>query len=291
MNALALQNDAMTKQDIVNRISFPVAEQDVFTMGIDGQPLKVEGKKAIVRTDLNVALSVVSQEYGLVRHEEALGTALDAISSTGFTLNRLDMHGAGKKLVIEATNKEHHVIINGDIHFPRIQVFNTLDGSGAVKVQFGLYRLVCFNGMVALTTDKSDSFSVNHHSKALEEIQTWQQRIEGATWINEYRRLLESFNVPIGQANAENLLQFVFLTEDQIKNQIESARVIKALEYAREGIGQDGNLTKWSVLNGVTQLMKEYRLKAIDDNKNVYGRTVESNRIITKAQNALMNLN
>ena len=90
---------------------------------------------------------------------------------------------------------------NGDIWRPTVRVRNALDGTRAINVMAGWFRLVCSNGMIAEAWDGASSRTVKIHTekqieKALDEIEHFDFNYK------EFQKVLKKLNtIPI--ANAE----------------------------------------------------------------------------------------
>lgn len=59
--------------------------------------------------------------------------------------------GRGKHIVRLRTVKS--LILNGDVLFPEIIIMNSYDGSCPLRVEMGVFRLVCTNGLVVKSKD------------------------------------------------------------------------------------------------------------------------------------------
>lgn len=139
-------------------INFPVAEKRLKT--IDGLAVP---NKAIVRTDKNIVLGVMGEDYQLVPHQ----TVIDAVEkelSEELTNRKISIcrHGAVMFAKYETPNIKAVEIRKGDVVRFGVEVFNSYDGSLPVGFMFVAMRLVCTNGM---TIPKSIArISVKHTS-------------------------------------------------------------------------------------------------------------------------------
>ena len=128
-------------------IDFAVAEEPVYRMTkTDGKPpryTKIEDRKAIVRTDTDQTLSIVSKTYPVVQYGEAFDF-MDALSPHFVAAGGL-RKGRQAFMVVRAPEDIKITPFDGDDH----QLFATLrtshDCSRAVEVQVMPLRGMCMN--------------------------------------------------------------------------------------------------------------------------------------------------
>jgi len=127
----------------MDNYNFPVEERKIKT--IDGLDVP---RKAIVRTDTNKVLSVMGEEYALVKHSDVLDNIEKTIPTE--LINRkitLCKDGAILFARYETPKIETVEVKKGDIVKFGVEVFNSYDGSLPVGFVFIALRLVCTNGM------------------------------------------------------------------------------------------------------------------------------------------------
>lgn len=119
-------------------------------------------REAVVRTDTNEVLGVVSKTYGLLEHQVGLRDALKAVEklNQGFVLKKLVTSGNGARMYahIEGT-KEYNLgrteRMVGDLIRPVLILQNSIDGSTRFGFRIGAMRLICLNGMTSAVTFSS----------------------------------------------------------------------------------------------------------------------------------------
>jgi hypothetical protein len=267
-------------QEVIDRISFPVAKQSLYYVDPTSRDLRPReaGQFGIVRQDTGSMLGVVSESYGLVTHRQALEPALDLLAGAGFAFKHVALKNDGARLVIEAVNIQNEIVINGDAHFPKIQLVNSYDKSTSIKFNFGFYRLACLNGMMVNNEDFNFNFSTRHHSDADNTVDRWKKAILNEEWIEQYRMALEILNKPIDRQKAVEVLGLVF-DADLKKNPLENRNVKRAAHLMVYGSGQahdpSRRLTAWDVYNGVTETLRESIDKS--NSKNEADRLMRAN--------------
>jgi len=108
--------------------------------------------QAIVDEKTNKLFSVVSTDYKLVRHEEAIEEIEKAIRATpnlgGFEVTT-DFYNDDGRMLREYIFQDHQILIQrGDLIKPKLQLFNSYDITWPFTVILGAYRLLCTNGLV-----------------------------------------------------------------------------------------------------------------------------------------------
>lgn len=143
----------MTNEEVLKQVSFPVTKRQVYFRDLDAGFVEVHNRMAVVRTDTNQALSVVSKDYRLVPYREVVEPLLEQIDKTGGKLVSRDfgrrsspvrVEGHGRRVWIEA-KFGHTYKIGADEIQPRIVYGNSYDTSSAVRMICGFFQIKCTN--------------------------------------------------------------------------------------------------------------------------------------------------
>jgi hypothetical protein len=141
---------------------FPVELQNIQLA--DG---RVVSGKAIVRTDTNQVLSVVSNRYRLVRYEEVLDKAESFVKQFGEPTREVHLSENGSKMAAVYTYKESNKeIMKDDIVGLRIYLRNSYTPGQSIQCKIGALRLKCLNGMVS--SKSLFEYTINHTGKEVE---------------------------------------------------------------------------------------------------------------------------
>lgn len=132
---------------------FPVALQPIFTMnpvrledGGSGDDIK--RKKAVVRQDTGAVLGIVSDQYRLLEHKDVIESFRTALEGVDYT-EKISVARDGAQLFASyRLNSELIEVQKGDLVSLQFIVKNSYDGTNALQILLGAYRLVCTNGMV-----------------------------------------------------------------------------------------------------------------------------------------------
>ena len=141
-------------QSVLNRLRFNVRKEPLFTRaGLE------TSHDAIVRSEPEQVLSVVSRKYALVPHYDAVAPLVEEADKLGFILatrsggrsmNPLRIEGNGRRVYIEMWNPSVSSTIQADVHHPRLVMYNSLDATTRAGIIAGGYVVRCTNGMVSV---------------------------------------------------------------------------------------------------------------------------------------------
>jgi hypothetical protein len=127
-----------------SNFNFPVETQELFTA--DGKRVP---NKAVVRTDTNKVLSVVSQNYKLVHHSELFHMAEEYMKTIGPCNVKYHQMSNGARLMAEYTFKDIAADVKkNDVVGLRTFFINSYDGKSSIRLGVAGIRLACLNGMV-----------------------------------------------------------------------------------------------------------------------------------------------
>ncbi len=149
----------------IDDILFPVEEHPVFVhiqTGSKKERIAVPGKKAIVNSDTNRVLGIVSKGYKLVSNEKALDLAYQCCQATfpetmpsEWGVTATDAPGTGGHCFIDLVHNSANLdfkLVSAkdkpDTFGPFIRVTNSYNGLRALAFDIGFFRKVCKNGMI-----------------------------------------------------------------------------------------------------------------------------------------------
>ena len=108
--------------------------------------------KAIVNPETGKVFSIVSKDYKLIRHEDAVmrvNNVIDENSDLGKYKASTKFYNSGARMRMKYCFYEIEVdIAAGDPVNPELQLFNSYDTSWPFIVLLGAFRMVCSNGLV-----------------------------------------------------------------------------------------------------------------------------------------------
>ncbi len=222
---------------------------------------------SIVRDDTRAELAHVSPSYGIVQYSDALAPLAGLIDAAGgeCLLSAGVVDGGARAFVTVQPPKLRGEIVKGDIVQGRVTI-TAGHGSVSWSADYDTVRLICLNGMTALTRAKL--FRVSHTALVMNRKDWIETVVAGAT--DGFAKQIEA-----GKALAAKRMQSdavhawlgtLFVPSDpESKRAVANAKRQSDEVYAliEGGIGQDiagvGG-TAWAAYNGLTQWVDYTRL-------------------------------
>lgn len=128
--------------------AFPVEKQPLYIYS-GKTKVEVPNRLAIVRTDTNTPLGIVSEKYEFMKHETVVDGFRDALKGHAFK-EHIALERDGAQLYARYTLKDVQAEVKkGDIVGMQLLARNSYDGSLQLHLSMGSLRLVCQNGMVS----------------------------------------------------------------------------------------------------------------------------------------------
>lgn len=200
--------------NIINDTTFKVIERPVQMEGL----VNADDYKLIIRNDTNEVLSCMTKDYQLVSNEEVLEKALPHIEERNGTLTECKTFGNGARTSWTFKFKDQPMEISGDTLYPQLHIRNSYDGTSAVNILGGIFRLVCANGAIIGKIFESHS---EKHS-------IWNRKITNGHIGNMVLNTLDSMeNVYVNE--------FPILFETKINDK----QIVKALEKLPSQYNED----------------------------------------------------
>jgi len=234
-----------------NHWNFEVEERPVLVEGLG----RIEGKKALVRTDTNTLMGVHSENYRKISHDEIVNGQYEAIKEANISHDfdfKVHCVDGGRKLKVEVLfNDLVQEPIRGDYVSFRATAFNSYDGAWAYQNQADGFRLECLNGMVSnaliskVWARHTSNLNIENAAKTIKnslEIFHNQNEIwAGYTKSKVQRENVEKFF----KARVVNMSQ---KSSDELFNKRQLNNLLGHYDEYQRGMG--GN--KWAVYNALT---------------------------------------
>jgi len=140
----------------MEEVTFPEIEEQPVMWGYHKEMHQAHKHKAIVDRDSGKLFSIVSKDYKLIRHEEAIEEIEDLIydnEDLGEPTIKTSFYNDGGRMCRRYRFQKVAVEIDpGDKLHPELHLYNSYDVTWPLIVILGAYRLVCKNGMVVRKT-------------------------------------------------------------------------------------------------------------------------------------------
>ena len=218
----------------------------------DGFVWNNSGSYAIVRTDTQALLGIVSKQYELVQNDALLQMA-------EFIREEVDMHavvvlGNGKKVCFTANLRgAASDIVPGDTVTRRIVGYLGHDGQTGCGAKFTNVRVVCQNTLTAALNDSGARRSITHKQGANGDFQSLIQSIDTARqdFVTECDLMREFSRFSFGSTDFHDFVDEVYNIDPgtmfRKRDKLENAfRYGYGAEYAPKSL--------WNAVNAVTQI-------------------------------------
>jgi hypothetical protein len=131
---------------------FPNVGEMPILWGRDKNTRRADNHKAIVDLDTDKLFSIVSKDYRIIRHEEAITEVEQELSGTkglGEYEAITDFYNDGGRMRRTYRFKNIGIEIRkGDVINPDLHLFNSYDTKWPFVVSLGAFRVLCTNGLV-----------------------------------------------------------------------------------------------------------------------------------------------
>lgn len=243
----------------MNNYNFPVELQPIYLPN----GAEIPKRKAVVRTDTNTSLGLVSDDYALVNHT----TVVDGFREVG------QRYGATEKITLAKDG----AFLFYEMKFPKITMEakkgdlvqmmmvakNSYNGMNSLQIVFGAFRLVCLNGMVLGT--KFMQFSYRHVGS-----------VGGLTpeaiieqYVNAYDGYVDLFNRK-GEVINQMARQQVIAGDSAFDpKQVELPGYL--LNEAKQSFDKEADHTVWGYYNSLTYAVTHKMRKPNPDLQLRYG--------------------
>ena len=205
-------------------MEFPEVREEIISWGRRTRT-HCPDHKAIVNASTGETFAIVSNNYQLVKHEDAIQVVMDAIEmNPEFGRHDIDTKllqgGAKMKSTIRFPEVQYD-IRGGDLINPTVEIRNSYDTGWQYSILFGAFRLVCSNGLII---GKKFVHYVKKHTQALDQehvksilvegmeqfsyqTELWKSWADQVTTSSEYEHVME--NVGFSDKEAEEIHQQV----------------------------------------------------------------------------------
>lgn len=253
------QKNSLTKEQWLSRfnLNWTVEKRDLYQQLNSGQAGKIE-HKAIVRTDTEQVLNVVTDRYTPIQNDQFYALLSDA-ENQGLIrgLSGGQFSGGGKTWVQAEFGQPSDINGNDPVN-ARLLVANSHDGSFSFRTTLSPIRVVCMNTlMAALSHDVRLSFRHTASSKNnLEQLKVALKQLDFS-----FSKLTEFYNAFARRNLNRSEVQQFFESVLNIKGKpveaqtdTEIARMTRLIQLFEQGKGAElSKHTAWSAFNAVTE--------------------------------------
>ena len=142
----------MQETTLIEKTGFPKIIEQPVLWGNHGRIRPADRYKAIVDFNTGKLFSIVSRDYKLIRHEEAIDEVEKAIDKTpemgNFQVMTEFFNEGGRMRRTYRFSEKSIEVTKGDEVKPELHLFNSYDVTWPFMVLLGAFRFVCENGLV-----------------------------------------------------------------------------------------------------------------------------------------------
>lgn len=240
----------------------------------------VPNKKALVRTDNQELLAILSNAYRIFSNEDLKDLCRDIERNTNYRLNQFVELGGGKKVLAFLENKKMQSI-NGTPVKEFLVIGNSFDGSSALFVGYNSHMCRCENQF----TDATRVLSSKHlrgqmdSDFTLKEVMTHFKRQKMAT-LRKFKKMEQT---KVSGRKIDSLIKLLLGANDQEKMCPKEQKLRASI---RKEMAYFGN-NAWGLFNGVTH----YTSNVINNGNNSFGNVSgSSQRMNNQAMQFLMDM-
>jgi hypothetical protein len=245
---------------------FPVALEPIFSVGNE-----IPNKKAVIRCDTKMPLGIVSSQYQLLKHSDVIESFRSALSDQEHTEKiQLAKNGAQMFTTYKLSAVQYEVQ-KGDMVALQFVVKNSYDGTNALQIMLGAFRLVCTNGMVI--GKQFFSYSQKH-------IGTGDGVVNGETIRTKVGSLVKQFEQVVPKLQEMSRYQMVqaddiLFSPDLFDNNWEGMKLpAYIVREAQLVYRQDNDHTLWGYYNAFTKVITHNDKKMSPQTVINYGKVV-----------------
>ena len=226
------------------------------SFGHSGDWTRSSKHKSLVNPETNVLFGIVSDQYRLVRHEEAIMDIMETVDEMDFGPIEWSASGSPEYRRVHLRGRfldRPAEVKVGDLLQPAIGYLNSYDGTWGERLWLETFRLVCSNGAIA-SAGKRFNLSAAHlgQHRPEEMLATLEDSMNGFDHqITQYRAWVDR---PLQIAHVEDTLDVIDLTKrDQ--------------SWGLERVDEEPGMDLWGFYNTMTAVIT-HNVQSLDRRVN-----------------------
>lgn len=230
---------------VTDNLDWEVEQRPLFFPDAEGNPVRFENRVAIVRSDNQYPLGVVSEDYETVQNKDLLALIQPMVNEEVLTIENMGYLSHGAKVFAQAkVNQEFRVL--GEDYSTYITLLNGHVGNTSVAIGPSAFRVVCGNTFSMAYASIGERF---RHSVGVNE-----RILETTAVIDFVNRSMQRYseNVETIASATCTSAQFRNFLEATYGKELEKMRNVEKLnELFYSGAGNEGR-TFYDAFNSVT---------------------------------------
>lgn len=240
-------------------------------------------QKAVVRTDINKSLGVVSSGYKVLQNTEAFNFFEPFIENNMASLDCAGSLFNGRKVFILAKINRNDMVIDektDDRVEKYILLSNSHDGSSAVRVGYTPIRISCSNTLsLAHNSEKSNLIRVYHRGNLVQTITELQETMNliDQTFMTTEEKYKELAKKQINSEDLKSYVRQVFSTK-KLEELYQNETIIpdhelkavrqKLINHVEEVFEMEPAHNAWTMYNAVNHYLNHARGKNMESTYN-----------------------
>lgn len=267
---------------ITDNLDWEVEQLPLFFTDAEGNPVRFENRVAIVRSDNQYPLGVVSEDYETVQNKDLLALIRPMVDEGVLTVENMGYLGHGAKVFAQAkVNQEFRVI--GESYNTFITLLNGHVGNTSVAIGPSAVRVICGNTFSMAYANIGERF---RHSVGVNE-----RILETTAVIDFVNRSMQKYTESVEKIASSTCTssQFRRFLEATYGKELEKMRNVEKLnELFYGGAGNEGR-TFYDAFNSVTDFSSNRSRKTVAGRFN-YSNFGQGSRINQRAMEVALEM-
>lgn len=256
----------ITPSDVDRLFGWDIEARPCFTSRADGSIIEIPGKRALVRTDREHTLGVVTKSYGVIQPRDIMSLFHAAVGDGQAKYVNGGSFSNGARVYLQVQIMGSNFDVAGQEHGAYLILGAHNDGTGSFWAGFTPVRLFCMNQLRLAINKTRSKLVIRHTSRAAERLEQAQYVIENArSYFGTFHEM------------AMNLVRQRFTLSDMRTLAIElwpdpkSERLLPGVQGVRDKVvrlfdgGQRGAEaimgTKYAALNAVAEYVDHHQVR------------------------------
>lgn len=237
----------------------PYQEATEDTSAMYPKHVAIEGRKALIRDDVNACLSIVSDRYKPIQPREIIYFFESLVKDEGFKLHTAGALADGKRIWALAETGKEFKVKGLDLMVAYLLLTTSYDGSSATTAQFTSIRVVCNNTLnFSLDRGENQTSGIVRVPHTAEFVSADVKGQLGLTegWVQFQDNVLQLADYKVSKRQAiEFFLELLGVTDEDAAAGKQLQSVKKLLSFYESAPGADYRSSKnttWGLVNAVS---------------------------------------
>ena len=226
----------------------------------------------LIRTVNGSARAVLSSRYRILDSHDMLESVLPLFMEKGLEVVSSELTEQRMFIKVLSPTLQSDITGKGDVVQYGLTISSSDVGSGSVKVEPLVYRLVCLNGMISNTAFRKYHVGKNQHEDSIQELLSdktkavsdtafWMQvndiikhSLDPKNFETQVDRLRVAAGRPIDNFDLPKVVELA-MKQTGITGDVKKNSILSALASGNQGAG----LTQWGLINSFTAAAKDDR--------------------------------